>query len=440
MLFKYLIKQRITCQFLFGVFALTIFFGCNKSQAEGENQGNKKANENNEATITVTEDKSVAREIPAVIQATGSLAAFETSDIAPKVAGKIVNVSVNVGDFVKEGSVIAQVDDKDARLQLAQSQANVNQTLSAVRQAEARLGLAANGTFSATTIPEVRSANANYEQAVAQLRQAEANEKRYRELVETGDVAVITYEQYRTARDTARAQVNSAAQQLEAAKNTARQSNEAIKSAQAAVAASQTQVALAKQAIADTVIHAPFAGFISNRPVAVGEFVSTATVVATIVRTNPIKVEMQVAEANVPFVSLGRAVSVEVDAYKDRKFGGTVTAINPAVDPATRAATVEAQVANDNNALRPGMFATVQIVRQGGSNGVFVPKSAVYNDQATQSYRVFVIQNGIAKLRVAQLGTEEGDYVQIVSGVNADETVATSNLQQLYEGAKVQTQ
>jgi membrane fusion protein (multidrug efflux system) len=160
--------------------------------------------------------------------------------------------------------------------------------------------------------------------------------------------------------------------------------------------------------------------------------------VATILRTNPIKVQLQVAEANVPSVVIGRAVSIEVDAYKNRRFGGTVTAINPAIDPTSRSAIVEAAIENGNNALRSGMFATARIVREGGSTGIFVPRAAVYNDQSTQSFRVFVIQEGVAKLRVVQLGTEENDFIQIISGVNADETVATSNLDKLYEGAKVQ--
>ncbi|HSK74043.1 MAG TPA: efflux RND transporter periplasmic adaptor subunit, partial [Pyrinomonadaceae bacterium] len=253
-----------------------------------------------------------------------------------------------------------------------------------------------------------------------------------------GDVPMMTYEQYRTQRDTARARVNAAKQALEASINTARQSNQAIASAQAAVEASRTQVATARAAIADLVIRAPFSGFVSARPVAVGEFVTSSTPVATILRTNPIKAELQIAEADVPFISIGRGVSIEVEAYKDRSFGGTVTAINPAVDPTSRSATVEASIENGNNALRTGMFVTGRIARQGGNVGVFVPRSAVLTDPTTQSYKVFVIEEGIAKLRVAQIGTEEGEFIQILSGVNADELVATSNLEQLYEGAKVQ--
>jgi hypothetical protein len=83
------------------------------------------------------------------------------------------------------------------------------------------------------------------------------------------------------------------------------------------------------------------------------------------------------------------------------------------------------------------MFVTGRILKEGGGTGVFVPKSAVYNDQATQSYRAVVIVDGVAKLRVLQLGTEEGGFYQILSGLNPDEIVATSNLDQLYEGARV---
>jgi membrane fusion protein (multidrug efflux system) len=126
-----------------------------------------------------------------------------------------------------------------------------------------------------------------------------------------------------------------------------------------------------------------------------------------------------------------------VDAYADRNFAGTVTAVNPAVDPTSRSAVVEAKIENPDNALRSGMFGTARITKEGGGTGIFVPKSAVYSDQATQSYRAFVIVDGVAKLRVIQLGTEEGDSYQILSGLNADETVATSNLGELYEGAKV---
>ena len=389
------------------------------------------------AVVTVTTATAVAREVPSFIQATGSLIADETSDVAPQTSGQVVATPVGVGAFVGQGSVIARLNDRDARLRLRQAQAGVQQSVAGVRQAEARLGLRPGGNFDAVTIPEVRVANANLEQAQAELRLAEANERRYAELVETGDVAVSVYDQYRTQRDTARARVASARQQLESAINTARQSNQAIQSAEAAVETARAQVAIAQKAVADTLIRAPYAGYISNRPTAVGEYVTPSSNIATLLRTNPIKLQLQVQESQAPYITPGMGISLEVDAYRDRKFAGQVTAVNPAIDPSSRAATVEAAIENGDNALRSGMFATARIVRQGGNKAVFVPRSAVLSDQNTQSFRVFVIQGDTAKLRVVQIGSEEGDLIQILSGVNADETVATSNLEQLYEGAKV---
>ena len=253
---------------------------CSSGESRGQRRDNSNSVEDQGPTIAITVGKTEARNVPAFIQATGSLIADETSDVAPKVAGKIANVSANVGQFVAQGAVIAKIDDSDQRRALAEAQARVKQAVALVRQAEARLGLEANGRFNASAIPEVRSAAAMYEQARAELRQAEANEKRYRELVETGDVAMVTYESFKTTRDTAQARANAAREALEGQVNTARQNNQAIKSAQANVEAAQTEVGTAQQALTDTVVRAPFSGFISARPVAVGEYVSSASVIS----------------------------------------------------------------------------------------------------------------------------------------------------------------
>ena len=172
-------RRGIVLTTLIGIFIASSFSACSKTESASERRENSNASRADEnAAVSVTVDKSVGREIPAFVQATGSLIADETSDIAPKAAGKVVNVSANVGQFVQQGSVVAKIDDKDARLRLAEAQAGVTQAIAGVRQAEARLGLSPNGTFNATAIPEVRAANASYEQTVAELRQAEANEKR----------------------------------------------------------------------------------------------------------------------------------------------------------------------------------------------------------------------------------------------------------------------
>lgn len=446
MSFSILSYKVRAASFICLVTAVSLLGGaCTRSESKADAKENTKVETKVESRtaetppVTVTTATAVVRELPSFIQATGSLIADETSDVASQASGQVVATLVDVGAFVRQGDVIARLNDRDARLRLQQAQTGVQQAIAGVRQAEARLGLRPGGNFDASSIPEVRAASASLEQAEAELRLAEANEKRYRELVESGDAARMVYDQYRTQRDTARARVNSARQQLESALNTARQSNQAIQSAQAAVESARAQVAIAEKALADAVIRAPYAGFISNRPIAVGEYVTPASVVATVLRTNPIKLQLQVPEVDVPSITPGMGVSLEVEAHRERKFAGRIKAVNPAIDPVSRSATVEAEIENSGNALRSGMFATARIVRQGGNRAVYVPRSAVLADPNTQSFRVFVIQNNTVKLRVVQIGEEEGDMVQIISGVNPDEVVATSNLQQLYEGAQVTT-
>src|SRR5687768_7976554 len=135
------------------IFAALLTGACGLTGSAGERRGNSNAEAEN-PPIAVTVAKTESRNVPAFIQATGSLMADETSDVAPKVAGKIANVSVDVGDFVSQGSVIAKIDDSDARRDLAGAQARVKQAVAGVRQAEARLGLEPNGRFNASAIPE----------------------------------------------------------------------------------------------------------------------------------------------------------------------------------------------------------------------------------------------------------------------------------------------
>jgi len=435
-------KIRVVAVLCFALAAALLSAGCGRS--ESSSQAKEKTDKANAGAgsgasiVTVTTATAAARSVPAFIEATGSLVANETSDVAPQASGQVVATPVNVGAFVRQGEVIARLNDRDARLRLQQAQAGVQQAQAGVRQAEARLGLSNNQRFDASAIPEVRAAAAAYESAQATVGLAEANARRYASLVESGDVARSVYDQYRTQAETARASANASRQQLESAINTARQSNSAIQTAQAGVAAAQSQVAIAQKAVTDAIVHAPYSGYISNRPVAVGEYVTPASVIATVLLTSPIKLQLQVPEQEAPHITVGMSVSLSVDAYGDKRFGGRVNAINPAIDPTSRSITVEAAIDNPNNALRSGMFATARITQPGGNQIVFVPRTAVVHDQNTNSYRVFVVQNNAAHLRVLQIGDEENGMVQVLSGVKGDEEIATSNLQQLYEGAKVQ--
>lgn len=449
-----------------GAFFLTAIIS---TAACGGNQTNINVNANQQPaqtqTIQTTAVRATTQVVPTFIQATGNLVAEEQSDIAPQASGQIVSVSADVGEFVGQGTVIAQLDSRDAQFRLQQARANENQAESAVTQAQVRLGLQPGQQFNPNAVPEVLAAQrtveasqaqeqslaAQQKNAEAQARLADDTLRRFTNLLETGDTSRLVYNQYRAQAEQAREQVNAvrsqinearartnqARQQLEAARNAARGNNQSIESAQATLANSRAATALAQKAVNDSIIRAPFAGYISERPVAIGEYVTPSSRIATLVRTNPIKVNLQLPEAEAGRIAVGQSVSLNVSAYPERQFAGTITAINPTLEAASRAIIVEGRVENSDNLLRPNMFATARILLPGGQPSVFVPVPAVLRDEATNTAIVYVIVDGKAEARAVQTGTQEGDLIQIITGVNEGELVATGNVGQLFDGATV---
>jgi multidrug efflux pump subunit AcrA (membrane-fusion protein) len=412
---------------------LNIFLaGCNRTKEAAA------AAPSTPARITVTTGKATTRTVSASIAATGSFLADESSDIAPLVAGRVVATPANIGDFVKQGQVICELDHRDAQLRLDQAKAQLEQASAAVRQSQSRVGFTGEGQFDPSGVPEVAAARAAYESAQAQARQAAADAKRYENLVATGDVSRSAFEKARTTQETADAAANAGKQQYEAALNGARQNWGAIENSQASLNAVRSQLAQAEKALADTTIRAPFDGYITDRPVAAGEYVALSNKIATIVRIGAMKLHLNVPEQQAGDVHVGMTVTARVAAYPDRDFTGRVAAVNPSVDPNSRIFILEARFENPKGELRPGMFATARIQLPGGETAVFVPKSAVVRDKTTDSYQVFAIDNNTAHLRVVVIGDSVGDGIRIVNGLTGNETVAASSQGALYDGAPVE--
>jgi multidrug efflux pump subunit AcrA (membrane-fusion protein) len=387
--------------------------------------------------VTVSTASATTRQVSAGFAETGSFVADESSDIAPPVAGLVIATPVNVGDFVKKGQVVCELDHRDAQLKLDQARAQLDQAVAAVRQAQSRIGLSSTRPFDANTVPEVVAAKANYDSSLAQARLAAADAKRYENLVTTGDVSRSAYEKARTQQETADAQANGAKQQYEAAVNTARQSYGAVENSQASLENFRAQLAQAEKGVADTTIRAPFDGSISARPIAAGEHVAVTDKIATIVRIGTMKLQLQTPEQLSARASIGMTVVARVSAFGDRDFTGKISAINPAVDPNSRAFILEARFDNPKAELRPGMFATARVLLPGKEDAIFVPRAAVIHDRTTDSNQVFVIDNNIARLHVVLTGETDGDSVRILSGLTGKETVATNHQSELFDGAPV---
>jgi RND family efflux transporter MFP subunit len=336
--------------------------------------------------IAVSVARAEAQGVPLVVEVPGSFIADESSDVASEGSGVVAATPVDLGDRVSRGTVLARLDERDARLRLDQARAGQQQAQAALDQARER------------------------------HRLAETTVARYAGLLKTGDVSRTVYDQLTSEAEMAR---------------------HAVTTAEATVADAASRTALAEKAVADTTTRAPFDGFVTERNVTVGEYVGAGTKVATIMRLHPIKLRMQVPEVVSAQIRKGQTVTAQVSALDGAPVTGTVTAVNAALDPATRAVIVEATVPNPSGVVRAEMFATARIELGKAEPGVFIPKSAVLPDPNTNSYQAFVIDGDVARLRVLQIAGEDQHQVRVRSGLTAGEVVATSALDQLFDGARV---
>ena len=142
-------QKKILIAVLGGVAVLAVIFALvySRSSKSVAVDVNANANTTQKGPVQITATQAVVQSIPSYIEGTGSFVADETTDVAPRVSGQVVSTFVEVGDFVRQGQVIAQLDDKDARLRLEQAKSSEKQAEVAVKQAAARLGISANGKF-----------------------------------------------------------------------------------------------------------------------------------------------------------------------------------------------------------------------------------------------------------------------------------------------------
>jgi RND family efflux transporter MFP subunit len=277
--------------------------------------------------------------------------------VASEVSGRVVETPVDVGQYVKKGAVLVRLQGVDAGLRLDEARANV-------ARAEAALKLADSQDALAQTTAE-----------------------RYMALLATGDVSRTVADQAKTQAETSRQTVNTA---------------------RASVAQARAQLALAEKAVADVIVQAPFDGYISLRRVSLGEWVQPSTPVVTLLKIDPLRLQLTIPAVQAGEISKNQSVTATVDAYPGRVFTGTITAVNPAITPESRSLLVEARVPNHDAVLKPGMFAVASIDQDRTTRSLFVPRQAVVEDVNTNSWRVFVVEkDNRARLRVVQLAARQ---------------------------------
>ena len=411
--------------------ALMLVASCGGGNSGGEAAASESEN------VVFSRARAVVREVPGSFQANGSFVAEDMSDITPAVSGRVEATPVDVGSFVTRGQIICQLEKRDAELRLDQARASLEQAKFMLSQAESRVGLRGGTEFNPENVPEVSASRAAYEAASASSRLAAADAGRYENLVKSGDVSQSAFERVRTQHETAEAAANSARRQYEAQTNFARQSFGAVEAARAGLAAAESQLAMAQKALEDTSVRAPYDGYITDRPAAVGQWRGVNDKVATMVRISTVKLQLQIPEHQAGITRNGMEVAARVAAWPDRDFIGRLVAVVPSVSVNSRTFMTEARFNNPDAELRPGMFATARIMLPDMERAVFIPTSALFFDNTTDAYHVYSMVNGIARLNVVQLGNAQGDEVRILRGLTGDETIILDNQAHLFDGATI---
>ena len=348
-----------------------------------------------------------SRNIDRYLRVTGSLVADEQAEVSAEAAGRVVGVSVERGSHVTQGAVLVRISGTETSAQLQEAEANA-------AQIEARLGLSAGQPFDPKRVPDVMNAKAS-------LDLAEAEFGRIKSLL---DQKVVSQSEY----DQRRAQVDVARQQFQVALNVAEQSYRSLQAARA-------RIELARKAQADTTIRAPFSGLVAERVVSVGDYVTRGAHVATVVRVDPMRIELTIPEQAVALVRSGQPVQISVDAYPGETFPANVRFVSPSLRTDQRALTVEAVAANADGRLKPGLFATALIQQPSSTPALLVPTTAIEAIAGTS--RVYVVKNDKIEERIVTVGETVGQQVEVTSGLNKEETVALSPKGHLSDGLEV---
>lgn len=345
--------------------------------------------------VTVSTVTPVKEDLDIRLTYTADINPNQVVVILSRVDGYIAKIHVDKGDFVQVNQLLVEVDHTDY--------------VHAVNQAKANLAAAkAKGT-----------------QQDAAVRNAKLTLDRMQALIK---------DRFISQQDLDTAQVN-----YEGA-------IAALESLQAQVKQMEVALAQAETNLAYSYIRAPFAGYVAERNLDQGAYVTSATAsTSTMSRgmlslhdIDTVRILIEVVEKDIPLIKIGQKAEVRAEAYPDRVFDGTVTRIVQALNRATRTMTVEIDLSNKDRRLKGGMFARVEALVGTHRQAIQIPMDAV--SRLEDSQYIYVVRDGKAQRVNVEIGVRNGNQVEITKGLNGSEHVIVSGKDLVHDGMPVQTQ
>ena len=377
--------------FLISVLCLAAATGC---KSDYPSSGKAASPDSKSQPRQVRTVKVMELPIGETVTVNGTLVAYDHTTVGVKVPGRIQTVTVDLGSVVHKGQVIAQLEQQDYKLRVQQAEA-------ALAQARARLGLSPDGTDDRVTAEETGTVR----QARAVLDDAKLKRDRAAKLVQQGVIPNAEWDtvdsEYRVA--TSRYQ----------------DALEEIRNRQGLLAQRRSELALARQQLADTVVYSPMEGVVQEKKTSPGEYLAAGAPVVDVVRIDPLRLRVEVPERESHNIRTGQSVRVTVEGEAN-SYLGYIKRLSPTISEQNRVLAVEADVRN-NGRLRPGAFVKSEIVTNQTNTAVTVPPNAIVTFAGIE--KVIAIENGLAAEKTITTGRRGPDWVEIKSGVNVGQTI-----------------
>lgn len=388
-----------------GTMALAILAaGCGKPDPAGS-----AAAANPPEPIVVRVARAESRTLGRSVAVTGSLVPDETVSVSAEVGGRVEAIHYDFGQSVRKGAVIAELDKRELSLQVERSRAALGQAL-------ARIGLDP-GQVEVTpdSTPQIRQARAQMEEARYKYESAA-------KLIKTGDISQERFIELE--------------KQFHAKEAAYQASRDELRVALANIAAMRAELRLAEKRLSDATVLAPFDGVVEKRLVAPGQYLNANTPILTLVKTNPLRLHVEIPESAAAEVRIGTPLVFTTEAAPGAEFRAVVRELNPSLESRSRSLTVEARLTQSDPRLRPGVFVAVQLGLAQEMQAVVVPREAVY--EIAGLTKVFSVRDGRAVEHRIVPGRDLGGVIEVQDGkVQPGDQVAISRLGMLTDGASV---
>ena len=354
--------------------------------------------------------------------ANGDISPLMQVELFPKVSGYLEKISVQIGDSVRQGQVIAQIDRAEFVQKVREIEAKVAQAKAAADEIEA-------GTRS----EDIRQAEEAVKQAQSRFDNAKTTRQRMEALYNRQIISKKDFDNADTECAVCEAQLSSSQERLKQLKEGARR--EVREGSRAKVKEMEAVLAQEQIRLQNTQIVAPFSGEIVRRNVDNGSLLSPSTPVVTLVHLETLKVVANVLEKDISLVKIGMKVKVLTEAYPDKPFEGMIVRINKALDLATRTLQAEINVPNPGRLLKPGMFARIEVTLKENPAALAVPGTAVLEEEGKQF--VFTVEGNQAFRKHVVTGIEQEGLIEIVEGLKEGDKIVVRGQESLRDRSTI---